>query len=341
MLTTTIFIAVLVGSLLTNFLLEAIILWLGARMAKIEAATIKRALWATVLISAAYLALMVLAWVTTSLLPQLQTVMAFTILAVAFAAPVLIISRVLRTKWWKSLLIWIPTLASTFLVQIALAFPVREHLFEAFTLPSNSMAPTLMGPHWEGVCKECGSRAVSSAYQIIEGEQPSPQLMICVDNFHESMVDNFDTHVHPQDRIIASKYLSPQRWDMIVFRYPEDPATRYVMRLVGLPGEEVVIRDGAVWIDGAKQQLPEHLRGLNYITKIEHFLEPMSGTVEFPAQLAEDEYFVLGDFSSRSKDSRLWYEGAPGHSKYAVPTDHLDGIVTHTYWPPSRWRVFR
>ena len=56
--------------------------------------------------------------------------------------------------------------------------------------------------------------------------------------------------------------------------------------------------------------------------------------------LGLDEYFVLGDFSARSKDSRLWQDGAPGHLPYAVPSDHIIGVVTQIYWPPERWRVF-
>ena len=60
-----------------------------------------------------------------------------------------------------------------------------------------------------------------------------------------------------------------------------------------------------------------------------------------PAKLGDDEYFVLGDFSPQAKDSRLWREGAPGHTPYAVPASHIRGVVTHIYWPPKRWRILR
>jgi hypothetical protein len=63
--------------------------------------------------------------------------------------------------------------------------------------------------------------------------------------------------------------------------------------------------------------------------------------VDHSARLGEDEYFVLGDFSAMSKDSRLWGEGAPGHHPFAVPESHLRGVVTHIYWPPDRWRILR
>ncbi len=108
------------------------------------------------------------------------------------------------------------------------------------------------------------------------------------------------------------------------------------MRLVGLPGESIHIQDGAVWVDGKKQTPPEEIRGIEYVTM------PRSwGTLDRPALLGKDEYFVLGDFSARSRDSRLWIEGAPGHNPFAVPKSYIKGVVTHTYWPPSRWRIHR
>ena len=48
---------------------------------------------------------------------------------------------------------------------------------------------------------------------------------------------------------------------------------------------------------------------------------------------------MLGDFSA-GMDSRSG-RGAPGHPPYAVPESYLIGVVTHIYWPPSRWRVLR
>ena len=63
------------------------------------------------------------------------------------------------------------------------------------------------------------------------------------------------------------------------------------------------------------------------------------GPVHFA--VAAGEYFVLGDFSQQSADSRLWESGAPGHPSYAVPESYIIGVATHIYWPPSRWRILR
>ena len=122
---------------------------------------------------------------------------------------------------------------------------------------------------------------------------------------------------------------------------------KLVKRLVGLPGETVVIKDGAVWIDGRKLDPPLPLKGLNYVTEMpnpENDMPPipiLAGTPDRPAVLGADEYFVLGDFSPQSLDSRLFKKGAPGHPPYAVPESYIIGVVTHIYWPPSRWRILR
>ncbi len=117
----------------------------------------------------------------------------------------------------------------------------------------------------------------------------------------------------------------------------------YVKRLVGLPGEEVFIKDGSVWINGQRLESPESLQGLRYVTDFPQLPNQMTvwGTPDRPAKLGEGEYFVLGDFSQQSADSRLWQSGAPGHPSYAVPESNLIGVVTHIYWPPNRWRILR
>jgi signal peptidase I len=148
---------------------------------------------------------------------------------------------------------------------------------------------------------------------------------------------------HGGDRVLVNKQLRPRRWDIVVFHHPEHPTTAHCKRLVGLPGETVVIRDGAVWIDGKRVSPPADCAGLEYLAEMHGWPEssPLWGAPRWPAKLGLDEYFVLGDFSAISVDSRVWQTGAPGHPPYAVPASHLIGVATHIYWPPSRWRVLR
>jgi len=113
------------------------------------------------------------------------------------------------------------------------------------------------------------------------------------------------------------------------------------MRLVGLPGESIQVDRGAVWANGDKLEPPESLQGIEYVSELPPWHIDIWGSKDWPAVLGEDEYFVLGDFSHQAKDSRLWEYGAPGHSPFAVPESHIRGVVTHIYWPPQRWRIFR
>ncbi len=110
-----------------------------------------------------------------------------------------------------------------------------------------------------------------------------------------------------------------------------------MMRLVGLPGEEVAIRDGEILINGELLNKPPEIAALRYAADPLHERETAWG----PVRLNDDEFLVLGDYSLRSKDARLWTVGAEGHPPYALPRDHVEGVVTHVYWPVSRWRVVR
>ncbi len=140
---------------------------------------------------------------------------------------------------------------------------------------------------------------------------------------------------------MVAKFLKPKRWDIIAFQNPADPDISYLSRLVGLPGEEITIVDHQIYANGELLALPESIREIEYWIDGSEFGRPLWGTKETPARLGADEYFVLGDFSPRSMDSRLWTVGAPGHPAYAVPASYIRGPVSHIFWPPSRWRVFR
>ena len=146
---------------------------------------------------------------------------------------------------------------------------------------------------------------------------------------------------HEGDRILVSKLIEPKRWDLMVFRYPEDPSVNYVKRLVGLPGEKLAIRDGAIWINDEKMEPPASVAGIRYSPTIEWNGQVHSGPGSEPVELGRDEYFVLGDFVEQSSDSRFWQRGAPGHPPYAVPESHIVGVVVNIYWPINRWTSFR
>ena len=87
----------------------------------------------------------------------------------------------------------------------------------------------------------------------------------------------------------------PARGDIIVFRPGGNENTHYsIKRVVGLPGETVQIIDGSVYIDGEEAERDIYAADIEY-----------AGTAEEPVELGEDEYFVIGDNTGVSDDSRI------------------------------------
>jgi len=130
------------------------------------------------------------------------------------------------------------------------------------------------------------------------------------------------------DRIVAFRlsymFREPRRYEMIVFRGPEGDPTLYVKRILGLPGESLIIRDGHVYINGAS--VPQrydfvkgHIRG-NF-----GVLNEATGQLE-PYIIPEGHVFVLGDYRDRSDDSRSWSESY-------IPYDRILGRVIFRYFP--------
>jgi len=91
-----------------------------------------------------------------------------------------IIARVLGTSLWRAIAAWLATLIPSAGYVLLTIFVVNPYLFEAFKMPTNSMAPTILGVHWEAPCRRCGSPAYAAVDpgQGMLSEQPV--LMICV-----------------------------------------------------------------------------------------------------------------------------------------------------------------
>ncbi|HUX01515.1 MAG: signal peptidase I [Phycisphaerae bacterium] len=133
------------------------------------------------------------------------------------------------------------------LVAFVLAFVFRAFIIEAFVIPTGSMAPTLYGAHTEFECQDCGYRFAVGA----EGRGPLP---VCPNCFLQQTIPPRGVPLFSGDRVLVLKFLydfeAPRRWDIIVFRNPNEPAQNYIKRLVALPGERVELVRGDVTIDG-------------------------------------------------------------------------------------------
>lgn len=156
---------------------------------------------------------------------------------------------------------WRETIESV-VVAFILAFLFRTFEAEAFVIPTGSMAPTLYGQHRDVYCEKCGTRfavGVSSppapdaeirAGWIIPGDRTS--FAVCPNANCRFPNDVLDQEIFAGDRILVNKFPyeigTPERWDVVVFKFPEGAKTNYIKRLVGLPGEELKIEGGDIFV---------------------------------------------------------------------------------------------
>lgn len=97
---------------------------------------------------------------------------------------------------------------------------------------------------------------------------------------------------------LTYRFAEPKRGDVVTFRYPEDPSVFFIKRIVGLPGETVVVDDERVTVTTP---------GVGTVELVEPYAKfdgPLFGRQS--TTLGDDEYFVLGDNRPRSADSRVW-----------------------------------
>jgi signal peptidase I len=114
----------------------------------------------------------------------------------------------------------------------------------------------------------------------------------------ESMTPAFENGDYLIIDEISYRFQNPQRGEVIVFKYPNDPSQRYIKRIIGLPGETVEIKDGIVVISNQKES--------HILDEADYLPLDIFTPGEILISLAEDEYFVLGDNRRASADSRRW-----------------------------------
>jgi len=117
----------------------------------------------------------------------------------------------------------------------------------------------------------------------------------------------------------------PKRGDVIVFIYPDNPKKDFIKRLVAFEGESVEIKEGTVYINDKPLLTPEFSRRY-YYNRGEFAQAGIKITVP------KDSFFVLGDNSASSQDSRYWG---------FVPGENILGKAILIYWPPRRIRIIR
>ena len=127
------------------------------------------------------------------------------------------------------------------------------------------------------------------------------------------------------DLLIASKLdyriHPPERGDIVIMKDPLDPSRNFIKRVIGLPGDRILIRDGHVFVNGAQLEEP-------YVdaARVAGSWPTRSGSGSGEA-VPPDSYFVLGDNRDHSSDSRYF-----GY----VNRDQIEGKAVVRFWPVSQ-----
>jgi signal peptidase I len=146
---------------------------------------------------------------------------------------------------------------------LVLAFLFRTFEAEAFVIPTGSMAPTLYGRHKETNCTKCGSKIVVGASDEFNAEagalfEGARLVAALCPNCRYENTQLRDALAFNGDRILVNKFPyeigEPNRFDVFVFKYPQEPDINYIKRLVGLPGETIRIRQGDLYLWNGKTE---------------------------------------------------------------------------------------
>lgn len=177
--------------------------------------------------------------------------------------------------------------AESIIIAVILALFIRTFVVQAFKIPSASMEDTmLIGDH------------------------------LLVNKFI------YGTKIPFTDGRIL-KIRDPERGDVIVFEYPEDPSKDFIKRVIGTPGDVVQVVNKKVYVNGRLYENPHEVHKEPDV--IPAAQNPRDNTE--PITVPENSFFVMGDNRDRSYDSRFWG---------FVRSDQIKGLAFIKYWSWDR-----
>lgn len=164
---------------------------------------------------------------------------------------------------------------------------------------------------------------------------------------------SMETTVMTNDRLVANRlsyvFGNPERYDIIVFKYPDDEDTLFIKRIIGMPGETITIKDGEVYVEGQEAPLDDSFINGSMDTSNINPLVKYPMTIKIPqkgdnivdykdivdttiydedgdGKFDADCYIVLGDNRNNSADSRFW------GNKF-VSEKKIEGKAVFRYFP--------
>ncbi len=140
----------------------------------------------------------------------------------------------------------------------------------------------------------------------------------------DSMYPNFHNNTYVLTNIIRLRMENPRLGDVIVFKAPPDPEKAFIKRVIGVPGDSILIENGRVKLNG---KLLDESAYLNSSVQTRGGAKVREGE---EVTVPDNSYFVMGDNREFSSDSREWG---------FVPKEMITGYSFVVYWPVPEMKV--
>ncbi len=237
---------------------------------------------------------------------------------------------------------------------VILAFLFRAFEAEAFIIPTGSMAPTLQGRHFDVQCPKCDYwYRTGASKENQDGPQDRAEInhTTCPNCRYTRTLDKADDpnqRSFAGDRILVSKFAyevgEPQRWDVIVFKYPGNAKQNYIKRLIGLPEEMLMIRGGDIYV----LPLADEASGKDYRiarkppVKVKTMLQVVHDADYIPRQLMKKEHGWPSRWHDAGPPDNLGWRDLDQGSRFVCQGGSDQGIawLRYRHFVPT-WQVWQ
>lgn len=216
-------------------------------------------------------------------------------------------------KQKKPLLLKIKEWLYSLFIALIIALVIRFFLIQPYRIPSGSMIHTLeIGDQLFVIRCKYGIMIPFTDKWLCRWEKPKRGDIVVFRNPSDP------------DRGVLTRMISPVIWAGTIGRVDLNPHKDFIKRVIGIPGDEIIIKDRQVYINGKPIDEPYKIHEDPYGT----FGFSQRDNWVVPIVVGEGKYFCLGDNRDSSYDSRFW-----GY----IPENLIVGKAIFIHWPP--WRI--